>query len=470
MVARFLGPESVGITSTIVSVAWILSNVVVFDTHLGMKRYLGMSVANKDMETFNQILIATIIFVTFTLSICIIVILIPDLPLLNIIGLGEEHLGFILLIIPASSFQLVFSEALIAGLESKKLLFPQLIGSIIRYPILFTFIFIFYMPILGVVLAYSSLFITTVLLYGIHLYKFSNMRRTLRPTQNLFTNTKKILSSGLSSWGPRFINFFGSQISTIVVFSIGGAIAAGIFYLPMAIFTYTLFIVSSINRVGHSLVAGMKTNKQQTDFVQYAIKLAFCLTMPISTPLFVYSSDYLSFMGEDYRMAGITLSILLVGLPFSIITEMIYYLVYARGENKTLLYLGLVGNIPRVLLYFTLIPFMGSNGASLAYVIGTVCQLLFSIRISRSYSLELDFLKYITLTIIPISIGLIMWFTKVEFLIASSIIVITSFLFYIGIRYLTEREISMILNVVFPGSKGKKISTIICKIVKMIGR
>lgn len=56
-------------------------------------------------------------------------------------------------------------------------------------------------------------------------------------------NIKKIVTAGLASWIPHVINVLGSQLAIVSVFSLQGASEAGKFYIPMAIFTFALFLV-----------------------------------------------------------------------------------------------------------------------------------------------------------------------------------------------------------------------------------
>ena len=61
--------------------------------------------------------------------------------------------------------------------------------------------------------------------------------------------------------------------------------------------------------------------------------------------------------------AGSTLTILMLALPISIISEIVFYFAYGRGDKKAVLYLGLAGNMPRVILYFVLVPTLGADGS-----------------------------------------------------------------------------------------------------------
>jgi O-antigen/teichoic acid export membrane protein len=425
-----------------------------------------MAFANNDFEKFRRVIMITCIIVGSTLSITILILINPDIHLLTTFGVGEEYLWSLLLLVPALSFQLIFAEIIISSLQSGKLVLPQIVGSIIRFPLLFGIIYYFNSPTIGTIIAYASLPVFSVIIYAILCVRIS--KRGVLSFDNLKEDSKSIITMSLSSWVPHIINILGSQLSIISVYAVEGAIAAGLFYLPMAIFSLTLFIVTSINRVIHPLISGMKIESQQRKYIIYAIKISFVLTLPIAAPLTFFSDQFLSIMGDVYSNSAVTLSIFMLALPASIITEIIYYFTFALGDKKNLLYLGLAGNLPRLGLYFLLVPLLGANGAAISYLIGTYSQLLLSTRIATRYSLNLKYSIYSVMFVIPFSVTTIFWILEINFILSTLLIILISFYLYLRCHFLLAKDIEKMILISLPSKLACPVSRIIMKIIRAI--
>jgi O-antigen/teichoic acid export membrane protein len=463
--AKYVGPDAIGYASTFASISMVLSGFVLYDTNLGMKRYLGIAHAQGDIQQFKNILISTLLFSLVTTSL-ISIFLVMDGQILNVMGVKQEFIWAILFLLPILSLQLLFSEALISALKSKNLIIPQIIGSLIRFPILFIFIFFFDSAITGTIIAYSSFFFVCALLYSLDLYRF--LKSYSLQLTDLVGNIREILSTGLSSWLPHIISIIGSQLSIITIFAVQGALEAGIFYLPMAIFTITLFIVTGITRVGHPLIAGMKSRNLQSDFVLRSIKIALVITIPISTPLLIFPTEFLGLLGQEYSTSGGTLSLFMLGLPLSIVSEIFYYYEYGLGRKTSLLKLGLASNVPRVMLYFLLIPILGQMGAAVAFTVGSLIQVVYSWTLAKRDNIRLLNKRYVYIIILPYTVAILFGLTNINFVISSFLIILISFVLYIRFHFITDRGVKFMLNILLPTNLAKKAAPITSKIVRFL--
>ena len=173
-------------------------------------------------------------------------------------------------------------------------------------------------------------------------------------------------------------------------------------------------------------------------------------------------------MGSEYSSAGGTLTVFMIGLPLSIITEIFYYYEYALGRKKSLLKLGLVGNILRVVLYILLVPIMGQIGASVEYLIGSTVQLSYSLILARRYSFHLANKDYFILTIIPYLVGFIVWLVNAHVILSSIIIIVVPFILYIRFHFISDHESNKIMSVLLPSKIAKKIAPVVSKIIKTL--
>jgi O-antigen/teichoic acid export membrane protein len=465
--ARIAGAEAIGLVSAIASFTIIVASIDVLDMSLGMKRQLGIAISLGDFGRFKQILSSTIIFVAMMVVFSTVLLLIPNLRILEAINIDRQYIWIIIPMIAAWAFQHVFSEALVAALQSKKLIIPMLLGVLSRFPILIVAIYLFNAPGIETLLAYSSFLFISTTIYSVYIIEIFR-KTSVRAIQNFRSNIKLVLSAGLASWIPHMISILGSQLAIISVFSIEGAVEGGKFYLPMAIYTLTLFIVVGINRVSHPLIAGMGAIKQQTDFLAYNMKVAFMFTMPIAASLLFFPSEFLGFMGNEFSSEASTLSIFMVSVPFSIISEMVYYFMYGRGKNKTVLRLGLASNVPRIILYFLMVPLFGSTGAALAYLVGTLASFVLSTRIIRDLSLIRNYQNYMVLTAIPLAIGLATWSIDLQYVISTIIILFGSLLAFIRLGLFRSTELRNILYTGLPKKTAEKVYPRLSKIMDRI--
>jgi O-antigen/teichoic acid export membrane protein len=465
--AKFAGPSAIGTASYMGSLILIISTIDVLDISLGMKRSLGLAISEGDASKYKQVLISSLFFVSLIVGVAIIVILAPGLDLIHMLKISDKYTMIFVIMVIILPFQTIFTESLIAASRSKDLIYPLIIGSLARFPVFISILYIFDEPTLSIIVGYFSMWYITAGLYGY--YTFKVFRHSSESAfKNLTTNMRHVLQAGLSSWVPHTVYVLGAQLGVVTVVASAGESEGGKFYLAMGIYLVTMFIVMGITKVTHSSISGLGKEKEQTSFLLYSIKIAYILTMPISVPIFYFSGKFLAIMGQEFRSSGPALSILIIGLPLAMISEMIYYFMYGRAEHRVVLFLGLAGNIPRVILYFILPIYIGINGAALAYVVGSLCQMTLSVVIGNRYRIAMEFSRYALITAVPFLIGLPLFLFSIQFIVSSLIIFFGSLLIYIKIGILTEADIMNFVYMVFSRRTGDKIYSIVSVILKKI--
>ena len=167
--------------SSIAAIVDIIATISLFDVSLGMKRSLGIAAASGDLGKFKQVLTSTVVFVCMTLIITSTVLAIPNLGIVQALGFGQQYAWIIIAAIIAMSFRYIFLEALIASLDSKKLVMPFILGSLVRFPILFIAVSLFSLPTLGTVVAYCSLIFISAIYFAFYSIKIFGEKRTIGP-------------------------------------------------------------------------------------------------------------------------------------------------------------------------------------------------------------------------------------------------------------------------------------------------
>jgi O-antigen/teichoic acid export membrane protein len=391
----------------------------------------------------------------------------PNVHIMAALGIDPQYIGIVILIMPAIALNIILPEALIAAGQSNNLAKAILFGSLARFPIFFGTIYILNTPVpLGTLIAYSSYFFITPVLCWVFLSKILFHERM--KSHSLRSDLQHILEAGLASWIPTMVNVLGSQLGIIIVFVTEGAAEAGKFYLPLTIFTIVLFIVNSINRVSHPMIAGMSSEDEQRKFVSYSMKLAYVFTLPLAVPILFFAESFLKLVGSEFGPAGNALTILMVALPLAIVSEILYYFVYGKGDKRAVLYLGLAGNLTRIILYFGLVPIFGIEGAAFAYLAGTIVQLIFSVKVANKYSITLSYKTYSIISLIPLATGVIVWLANVQFVLATIIIIISSLFLYVRLHIITDPELRTIVYAALPHSTAKRIYPSLSRIMHRI--
>jgi len=465
--AKVAGPQAIGVASYLSSLTMIITTLDVLDMSLGMKRSLGVSISHNDLDKFKEILTSTTIFVSIIVASTVFIIEIPTLHLLELLKIDKQYEPVFIAQIVASPFQIIFTEALIAALRAKDLQIPLILGALVRFPLLAISVYVFKTPIMGTVIAYPMLTFIVAILYGF--FSFRIFRNTTgRVSHNFFSNVKHVLLAGLASWFPHVIYVLGAQLGLVTIVASSGASQGGKFYLALGIFLVMLFIVMGISRVIHSSISSISNNDEQAKLLSDYMRMAFMFTIPLAAPLLFFAKNFMSLMGQEYASASSALTIFMIGIPLSIISEMVYYFTYGKGDHKTVLYLGVTGNVPRILLYFILPPILEVDGAAIAYVTGSASQLILSIYILKGHLLKIEFKKFTLLTIIPVSIGFVVWTMQIHYIFSTIIIIFASALTYVRFHLFTDNELRNILYMILPSHRAEKIYPKLSKVMRRI--
>ena len=455
--AKVAGPETVGTVSSLVAFSLIISTISSLDIHIGMKRFLGIATSRKDLGKFKQILFSTITFLLTATGVTLACLAIFSFSVFSIFSTEEQYYWIIVLMVISINFNNTLTEALISALRSKALISALVIGSILRFPILIVAVYAIDSVDEGAALSYISLYMISAVYYALYMVKYLRGSKE-NGLSNFKSNLKEVLSSAVAGWIPHLINVLGSQLSIVTVFIMTGPVEAGKFYIPQAIFSLVLFAVGGITKVSHPLIAGMTKSDDQVSFLRNSLKLAYLITSPITAPLLFFSRDFILILGPQFISADITLTLFMANIPLAILSEMVYYFAYGKGDNRIVFTLGLFGNIPRILLYFLLIPIWDANGAAIAFLVGTTFQFAWTIVVvKRIYHIDLEYDKYIFLTTFPLLLGLLTWLLVVQYLVATCIVIAGSIITFIRFGLFTDAELETILFSIFPERISKKM-------------
>lgn len=453
--ANYTNAEVIGIVITLASFSSLLVAISGLDIGIGMKRFLGKAQAENDWVKFKQIVSASTIITIITSIGILLIALNPIFNFLNYFAIEEKYIPIIVVIVISNALLSITSNSIISALKSKLLIIPYLVGSVGRFPILLGLFYFLDISELNVAWAYSShVVILSTALLGLNVYvfrKFSGHFFT-----NFFTNSKLVIQASVAKWLPQLIGVIETHFSILALFALKGGLETGLYYISYSIFGVISMIPSAINLVSHPVLSGMELQTQR-EFLRKTLKFAFILTMPFGVIAYFYSEPILSVFGKEFSVSTEIISILLIALPVTIIMDGCYYLLYARGDYKGILYIGFGVNIARIIFYIILVPSYGSIGASIAYVSGSIVQLIFTLILIKKINLKLDYKMYFLIGIIPIIIGYLLQVANIGIL-GFIVVLIGSFIIYSKIKLVKEDDIETLLGTFMKKEKSKETS------------
>jgi O-antigen/teichoic acid export membrane protein len=464
---KIVSVDTIGLVAVISSFVTLVASIINVGAPQGMKRYLGIYFSRGEMGRFKQFFTSTMVFVLLGIVLSSILLAIPQLRILETMGISYDYVWIVIAMIVTTGFNAILYEPLIATLNSKKTILPLIIGSLTRFPILLIFVYLFNMETIGTMIAYASMIFVSTAFYVVYVFK---MLKGIQKEsfQTIVDDCKILFHASWVSWGPGILSTLGTQLGILIIFISKGSAEAGIFYIPLAIFSIIRFIPNGISLINQPVVAGMTSIEQQTKFLSNTLKLGFILTMPIATPLLIFSTNFLQLFGNDWVLGASMLKILMIALPIVIINGIVGTFVYGRGDHRSVFHMGLANSITSTILYFILVPILGGNGASLAYVSGALINFIVIVYVAKKQMLIVEYKKYLVLVIIPLSIGIILSQTPIHFGISSFVIIIGTLLAYTKLKLFTDDDLHNIIYAGFSKNLGDKIYPKLLKIMQKI--
>lgn len=454
MIASNLTNSSIiGNVGSISSLAMILVAISSLDIPQGMKRFLGKSFSEKNDNEFGLFSFNSIIIVLILSIIVLITVFNPVFNLLEIIGIDQKFLLIIVIIVISNNLQNVFRGVLTSSLKSKSILIPSIVSSVIRLGSLGVFFFIFELSEIEIAWAYSIFYI------GLAIGLFLAIKNKIKMTNLIEFKkcSKLIIQSSVSKWIPNLINVLGTNLSMLVIYSTTGASESGQFFIPYALFAVVVMLSGSINQILHPVWSGMQKEHEQVSLLEKNLLFTFLATIPLASIIILLNEEIISLFGNDFNNSGTILVILMSTYPLMIIEAAVFFLLHARGYYKKVLYVGLIANIPRIILYFVLIPDYGSIGAAYAMTVGTISQMIITIFYVRKLNIKIEYKKYILIT--SVSYGLMYFAYILQLGIIGGIIVfLVSYVIFLKLKIVDKNIIKEICRFLFTDERGDEVA------------
>lgn len=447
IISRLTGPETVGLASTTIAIATVALSFATLGVPAGLQRFLGRARGENNLYEFKKYLNASLFVVGLSVAGVASFLAVMGGPLSSFISISYEFLIVAIIIVIASGLASTLTGAFIASLRVKTLLMTQVLSSSVRI-VSGVALVLFGFGALGVVISNSVFYIVSLVILGLYMFiRLRNVEAHARDSPRKGV-VRELLEAGSARWVPGIVYTLGMQLGVIVVFGAFGAFEAGLYFIALAISSIITGIYSSIMAVAFPLLSGMKEGRKKAAWRTVRLSLVFCI--PLIIAMITYPRVVLGLFGEEYVAADLTLVVLLLSTIPLIISTGVHTLVYAYGNYRQVFAIGLAGNIPSVLLYFTLAPALGGLGASYAYLGGALMGLTVSTLLARRIEMRIIWLDLAKALSIPLAVGVLAYTANLHWLIGGPIIFLVSLLGYAKLNLITKQDLTDLTEAILP--------------------
>lgn len=442
ILTRITTPDIIGISSTVVSLASIFTTLATIGVPIGASRFLAKCFHEKDLESAATLAKVSLILVCIGIS-CSVIILMIIKDWFN----SSLDLGLIIsaiMVIASSAIGILLHSIVIASLKTEKLPKIMVIASSFR-TIMVIILVLAQAGAVGIVLGYSFYQILTSILLALAILGL--LRRRVRKSNLIMKDTvKNILNASFPSWIPKLITVLGgANLGTVIVFGSNGSSEAASYFLANTILSAIIATVTPLYTIAYPAVSAMSDNRKK--FTWRIIKISMIILCPLSLSVIFYSDDVISLFGRDYGGASHLLRILLVTALMGSVPTMVGQLVYAYGNYRQVLYLGLASSIPRTVLYFFLVPMYGGTGAAMSYLIGSVIGFILSAIVAKKIGMAIHWRDLGLIVFLPLLPAFLFTHFQVNFIVGIIGILGISLMAFLRFKILTKSDTDNIINV-----------------------
>lgn len=137
-------------------------------------------------------------------------------------------------------------------------------------------------------------------------------------------------------------------------------------------------------------------------------------------------------------------------------------LVYAYGNYRHVLMIGLAVSIPRTQHYFLLVPMYGGAGSAASYTIGSVIGCLVSLAMSRKIGMCVFWKDLGIIFIIPTTLAFAFNYLEINFILGILTTVVLSYVILLKLHVVTRSDVQVSLDIL-PESLSKQLIKLVNK-------
>jgi len=381
IVSKMVTPEAVGLASTTVSIATLVSNLSILGVPIGVQRFIGKAFSNNDASSFKSYFMGAMTFLIFSSGTAALILVGLSGFVSLSIGIPISFIAIAAIMAFTSGLATLFGIAFISSIRTDISLYTGVIASAARLALGVLLISVG-LDALGVAVGYLISSIVSLVFLGILGVRLLG----LHAPRLTFLHTKEIVQSGFANWVPTVIATIGAQLSVIVVYGFHGSFEAGLYYISFAMASVISAVSASVTGLSFPILSGMTDGRKRACW--RAIKISLVIVVPLTVSLAAYPEVALGFFSPDYVIASNILLVLLFATVPQGLIDGVNSLAYAYGKYRLVLVMGLAISVPRTVMYMILTPSMGGLGAALSLLSGTVIGLIAAFGVTKRIGLE----------------------------------------------------------------------------------
>ncbi len=368
--------EIVGETSATVGLALVLSGLLSLGLSMSVKRFLGESIGKGDVERTRRIYWSTIYMVFMVSAGGLAVLLAVAYCTGGFMGYSFEKIAYASLLAFLTS-HLTSISIYISMLRTLTLFKVNLVANIAKLVLGLTLVYIglgWVGAYLGYVLQYLILLLAS-LIYTVHVYGFT--------LEIDWGELREIVVAGLANWIPSTITILGQWLGVVVLYGAAPSSTVGEYYIVFLIANFITYI--GVNLVNMMLPLLPRIEGGREDVVRRVLVFTYTIIIPVAIALIMYPDPILSLFNMVSQRASTALRLLLASAFPQLLISASIGLLYSYNSYRRVLSLGLLQNLPRIILYITLSPVYGAIGTAASYTIGSYIAVGYALALGTRY-------------------------------------------------------------------------------------
>jgi len=462
ILSKFTTSEVIGIAAAVISVSNIFITISAMAIQNGLQRFMGKSFGKQEKGDVKVFVKSAILLTTAGIVASSVFILVVQNWIVETLSIDISIIFIIILIISSTCYYKLLRSAIIATLKTRML--PLVIGISTIAKISVALILInFGMGAVGILIGFVLFDILAGILLAINLLLIIKTRT--RSNLSIFESMKNLLPASVVSWVPALISAFGTHLGTIIIFSSQGASQAGVYFIAFAITSAIFALMNAPLGIAFPKLSGMQDGRKR--FAWGITKISLLVFLPLSTSMIFYSEEILRLFGESYVTASFAFQILLISIMPLIFMNGVRSLTYAYGNYNHVLLIGIIMNVPRIILYFILVPIIGDTGAGISFTVGSVISFLASIIIAKKIRFTIFWKDIGIILAVPLGLSFILSYSEIYFFIGIPVTIIISYVLFLKMRIITKTELQYSMEVL-PKKIGQPTLNFLNRVAKIL--
>jgi len=461
IMSKITTSETIGIASTVISFAGIVTVVANIGIPTGIQRFLGKSFSEKKLDEVKYTVLVAAVLICMGIAACSLTIVIVQNWIPDIFDFGLSLILIAILFVGSAAFSMLFRSVVIASLNTRSLPIIIISSSVVKL-VLTAILLLIGTGAVGLTIGFTSAHVLSCILLGVHVMRtIFKKSRVNNVAASFIATSKSILVSSIVYWIPFLITTIGSQLGTLVVFGSQGANQAGVYFLALTIVIGITNVMNSLFVIALPTLSGLRDYRKRVAW--NSIRFSALILLPFTCSLVFYSNEIMGLFGLNYTIGSASLKILLLSILPMVVLTGINTLVYSYGNYRDVLMIGLAVSIPRTLLYFILVPIYGGTGAAIGYTIGTIIGCLVSFTVARKVGMQIFWKVLAIIFIVPTVLAFALEYYQVNFILGIIGTTALSYLILLKIRIVTRSDVQDLL-VILPDSFSNKINKFVDKL------